>query len=180
MRRDKIAILLERGITNQFEICRQLGMDVSQRRTVGRDIEFICNAWRERTVQNVAEAKGREIARLDSIYLEASLAFERSKIERQSSRASTRNRQGGAETVAEMRKEQRDGDPRFQAIMLKACHQLCALKGLNEPIKVIPLNPDGMSPWTPILKDISDEELALLEKLAERARTVSAGEATPN
>jgi hypothetical protein len=43
------------------------------------------------------------------------------------------------------------------------------LLGLYPPKKVAPTTPDGKEAWTPALKALSDEELAVLAKIAERA-----------
>jgi hypothetical protein len=50
------------------------------------------------------------------------------------------------------------------------------LEGLYPPTKIAPTTPDGQDPWAPALKDASDEELAVLAKLAERSRQVAAGD----
>ena len=43
------------------------------------------------------------------------------------------------------------------------------LLGLYPPKKTALTTPDGLHPWTPALKDLSDEELAVLAKIADRA-----------
>jgi hypothetical protein len=44
------------------------------------------------------------------------------------------------------------------------------LEGLYPATKIAPTTPDGLQPWAPALKDLSDDELTILAKLAERAR----------
>jgi hypothetical protein len=48
------------------------------------------------------------------------------------------------------------------------------LEGLYPATKIAPTTPDGQQPWAPALKDLSDDELTLLAKLVERARSIAA------
>jgi hypothetical protein len=50
------------------------------------------------------------------------------------------------------------------------------LEGLYPPTKIAPTTPDGEQAWAPALKEMSDEELTVLARLAERARHVAAGD----
>jgi hypothetical protein len=49
------------------------------------------------------------------------------------------------------------------------------LEGLYPPKKIAPTTPDGADPWAPALRGVSDEDLAVLARLAGRARQVAAG-----
>ena len=49
------------------------------------------------------------------------------------------------------------------------------LEGLYPPTKVAPSSPVGRDAWAPALKDLSDEDLAVLAKLAERGRQAAGG-----
>jgi hypothetical protein len=51
------------------------------------------------------------------------------------------------------------------------------LEGLYPPTKVAPTTPDGQEAWAPALRDLSDEELAVAARLAERGRQFAAGDA---
>jgi hypothetical protein len=50
------------------------------------------------------------------------------------------------------------------------------LLGLYPPAKVAPTTPDGKDPWAPALKDLSEQELAVLAKVYERAGQGAAGD----
>jgi hypothetical protein len=50
------------------------------------------------------------------------------------------------------------------------------LRGLYPPTKIAPTTPDGREAWAPMLKDMSEDELAVLQKLAERARQVASSD----
>jgi hypothetical protein len=51
------------------------------------------------------------------------------------------------------------------------------LQGLYPPTKVAPTTPDGKDQWAPALKEATDEDLAVLVRLAERARQCATGDA---
>jgi hypothetical protein len=59
---------------------------------------------------------------------------------------------------------------------LRVLQDEARLEGLYPPVKVAPTTPDGQDPWAPALKEASDEELAVLAKVAERSRQVAAGD----
>jgi hypothetical protein len=50
------------------------------------------------------------------------------------------------------------------------------LEGLYPPTKIAPTTPDGQEAWAPALKDLSDEELTVAARLAERRRQIAAGD----
>jgi hypothetical protein len=50
------------------------------------------------------------------------------------------------------------------------------LEGLYPPTKIAPTTPDGQEAWAAALKDLSDEELAVAARLAERGRQIAAGD----
>ncbi len=66
------------------------------------------------------------------------------------------------------------------ATALRVLQDEARLEGLYPPQKVAPVMPDGSepwAPWAPVLADLTDGELQLLAKLAERGRQVAAGDA---
>jgi hypothetical protein len=123
-------------------------MDEGQAGTVSKDIAWLNAEWKAAAVRDVDEAKGQELARLEQVEAEAWSAWERSKAERQSSRA--RKRMGMSPGKAadgtplpapeasetELKKEYRDGNPRFLALVLDCIARRCALLGLDAPAKV--------------------------------------------
>jgi hypothetical protein len=50
------------------------------------------------------------------------------------------------------------------------------LEGLYPPTKIAPTTPDGLEAWAPALREASDEELAVMARLADRARQAAAGD----
>lgn len=63
-RRAKVAKLLLGGVTNQADIAAQLDVDQS---TISRDIKVIEAEWRERAAEDIAKAKGKDLARAERL-----------------------------------------------------------------------------------------------------------------
>lgn len=138
-RRTKVAALLLRGTSNQYEICAQLGMEHSQQSVISKDIKAIKTEWRRSAVRDFDEAKGRELEKLEALEREAWEAWERSKLERTSSRTSKRSGAAPAES-AELKKEKRDGNPKFLDVVLRCIAKRCEILGLTSGA-----TPDGTS-----------------------------------
>src|SRR5262245_45284320 len=58
---------------------------------------------------------------------------------------------------------------------LRVLQDEAKLEGLYPPTKIAPTTPDGQQAWAPALQDASDDELAVLARLAQRARQVAGG-----
>jgi hypothetical protein len=63
-RRRSVAALLMAGVTNQSRICAELKVG---RATISKDVAAIEQQWREETVQDVADAKAIDLARIDDV-----------------------------------------------------------------------------------------------------------------
>ena len=63
-RRAKVAKLLLGGVTNQTDIAEQLGVDQS---TISRDIKVIEAEWQTRAAEDIAKAKGKDLARVERL-----------------------------------------------------------------------------------------------------------------
>lgn len=110
----------------QWQIARSLEVD---QKTVSRDLEAIRSEWRSAALRNYDAKVDEELARLDRAEREYWSAWERSKQERQSSR--TRKRTGrAAGDEAEVRKEQRDGNPRFLEGVVRCVALRCRILGI--------------------------------------------------
>jgi hypothetical protein len=170
----KIAALIVRGTTNQFEILRQLGMEETQQPLVSRDIATIKGWWKASAIRDFDEAKGKELARLDALEAEAWQAWERSKQPHESTR--TRRSTGRTPSdLAELKKEQRDGNPAYLMAILSCVDRRCKLLGLD-------VGPKGKEPTSTSSATMSDEERAaasrnLLSRLAGYLGTNSIAEA---
>jgi hypothetical protein len=190
-RRAKVANLLLRGTVNQQEILRQLGMEPDQHSTVSKDIKAIKAEWRERTVDDFGEARQREADRLLLMMGEYMAAWERSKVEKQSTRTKRKTRPGRADgnrppvpetsDEAEVKKEFRDGNAAFLDGAFKCHVRLCELFGLDEPKRVKHVGDEDAPPIKveAVVKvkaaDLSTEELRLLLDLRKRLAGNPAG-----
>src|SRR5579883_2321224 len=131
-RRSKVAALVLQGVTNQYEIAERLGMDRdSGQRTVSRDLKALREQWREMAVANWCEAKGKELARLDRIEAEAWAAWERSKVDRTSTRAKEKKFGRSKSSESEIKREKRDGDPCWLEVVADCVRQRRAILGLD-------------------------------------------------
>jgi hypothetical protein len=167
-RRAKVAAMILRGTTNQYEIAAKLGMEPENgRRTISYDIAAIEAEWKDKAARVLGAAKGKELDRLDALEAEYWAAWERSKQPRESHKAARRSRpEKGAEEATELRKEQRDGNPRFLEGILACIKKRCEILGLNAPVKVAPTSPDGNEQYTAEVTD--GERAAAYERLIAR------------
>jgi len=118
------------------------------------DMREVRARWKEAQQGSVSELVERETALSYRLQREASLAYERSRGER------TTTRQDQHESTAEpekgkskggtrktkrihVEKEGRDGDPRFLDIVLRCNEARRKLLGIDAPTKIAPTLPDG-------------------------------------
>ena len=134
-RRSKVARMLLTGITNQFEITAALGMDVSQRTTISRDVTAIKAEWRESAIRDFNEAKGRELEKLEVLEREYWEAWERSKAPKHTLRFRRRNAEE-EDSESEIRKEPRDGNPAFLDGVLRCIQKRCDILSIDATGKV--------------------------------------------
>jgi hypothetical protein len=132
-RRTKVAALLLRGTTNQFEIAAKLGMEASQHYTISRDIKAIKEEWRGSALRDFNEARGREIEKLEALEKEFWEAWDRSRVEKVSERTKKNKKGRSLAYEDETRKELRDGNPAFLDGALKCIAKRCELLGLDAP-----------------------------------------------
>lgn len=134
-RRTKVAALLAREITNQYDICRHLGMDpISGQPTISNDVKWCRKQWQASAVFNFDEAKGRELAKLDLLEKTYWEAWEESKVEKQTTKT-RRVDSNSPSTMAEATKTKRDGDPRLLDGVMKCITKRCQILGLDAPVE---------------------------------------------
>ncbi len=155
-RRIKVAAIVLRGVTNQFDILAQLGMGddtPANRCTISRDLKAIKEEWRVRACEDWREAQGAELARLDALEREYWAAWERSKVDRESHRDQKTRRGDYDQETTETKKEPRDGDPRFLDGILNCIKRRCAILGL-----------DAEKPQSPVVVNVQTEAAAALNR----------------
>ncbi len=139
-RRSKVATIYLRGTTNQYEILAQLGMEPSQQPIISQDLKELNRQWRQSGIRDIDAAKGMELDRIDLVEQTAWQSWESSKTVKQSTRAKRRSRAGQDDqpTVlsdeTEEKREQRDGDPRYLAIVLECVQKRIDILGLDMPV----------------------------------------------
>jgi hypothetical protein len=131
-RRARVAASYLRG-EYQHDIAEREGVVQA---TISNDLKAIRAMWRESAVRDLDAHKERELARLDHLERTYWQAWERSLQERQSSHTKKANRKDGETTETGLRKEQRDGDPRFLDGVLSCITARCKLLGLQfDPLR---------------------------------------------
>lgn len=174
-RRTKVASLMLQGVVGQTEIARRLGMDASQRASIHRDVKWIFEKWKREAIRDFDAERGKQKAYLTHIAAEALAAWERSKVEKQTTRTKRRTGgEGGTTDEAEVKKELRDGNPAYLAEARAAFAQIAKLLGLDAAQKVT-LGGDASAPPIRIqtemqlaLSRLSTDELQRLRDLRNR------------
>lgn len=184
-RRCKVAELLLKGVNNLFEICRRLGMDTNQYRSIQRDIAAIKLDWRASAVKNFNDAVAAELAKIDLAEKEYWDAWHRSCAERQSTRTGRRSQQNGSQDFAEVKKEHRDGNPAFLDGVMKCITRRCELLGINAPKKFIHAGDEENPLSVKVelteaaqklrLEEMDEDQLEVLDALRNRAFGIARG-----
>jgi hypothetical protein len=134
-RRQQVARLYLQG-QGQTEIALELAMGQS---TVSKDLHHIHTAWRESAIRDFDAQRDLEIARLNHIEREAWSAWERSQ------QPAVTTITSGAARAKNTKRISRNqcGNPRFLELALRASEERRKLLGLDAPLKIAPVNPDG-------------------------------------
>lgn len=122
-RRAKIAHLYRLGVL-QIDIAKEL--EISET-IVSRQLAAIRESWRKSAIIDFNEALGRELERIDWIELQACEGWEKSKKDLV---VMTRYKNRDGDTVDELKKSNRDGDPRFLQQISWCSEQRARLLGL--------------------------------------------------
>ena len=131
--RQTIARLYLQGQMTQVEIGEQMGMS---QQMVSYDLAALRKLWIADARMDFDEAKARQLAKIDEAERAAWAGWLRSCETAEKSLAAKIESQAGSSSKAEVRKEGRDGNPRFLEVVLKCVEQRSRLCGLNAPIGV--------------------------------------------
>jgi hypothetical protein len=134
-RRQQVAKLYLSG-KGQVEIGQELNLAQS---TICKDLEHIRTAWRESSIRDFDAQRDLEIARLNQIEREAWAAWERSQ---QPAQTAVVSGAAGSQTAKRTLRHQ-CGNPRFLELALRCNEERCKLLGLDAPLKIAPVTPDG-------------------------------------
>ncbi len=125
-RRKDVAERYLRGET-QWEIGLALGVD---RSNISRDIAWIEKQWLGSLLRNFDEAKARELARIDELERTYWQAWQDSRRPKEISTSEQRTSDHKKALKAGIKKEQRDGDPRFLEGVRWCIEQRCKILGI--------------------------------------------------
>lgn len=115
----------------QVEIAKELNITQQQ---ISYDLKTLQTRWVEAANTKINEAKARELAKLDNLEREYWAAWLDSKKEfRSTSTERTKGKNFG--TKVQIKKERRDGDPRYLDGVMSCIERRCKIIGLDAPIK---------------------------------------------
>jgi len=145
--RERDLVTVERLYLKQWsqqEIADKLELS---RQQISYDLKDIRTRWREGTVRDLDEAKGKELGRLDELERVAWEAWERSVGETKTITHQIREK-GEADKVVHERQdteriEDLTGDPRYLGIIALCIKQRVAILGLEAPKKAELAGPGG-------------------------------------
>lgn len=156
-RRRDVAELYVQGLT-QMVIADRVG--VSQP-TISDDLKKIHIEWRESRIRDFDAARDLELQKLDRAESEAWEAWEKSKKPAQSAVVTGE----GADQKTRKTMKNQYGDPRYLDVVLKCVAARRDLLGLDAPVQVAPVMPDGKEPFRLEIDAMSHEELRVLKRL---------------
>lgn len=105
------------------------------RSQVHRDMEAIGKLWRARAVNDVDTLRKEELARIDHVYRVAFEGWIRSLRPREETSTKTVEADRGR-TEAAVKRSERDGNPRFLAVVLSCIDRRAKLLGLDAPTRI--------------------------------------------
>ncbi len=164
-RRQQVADLYLQGWT-QVAIGEHLGV---AQPTICDDLKHIRHEWRESTIRDFDAARDLELRKLDRVEREAWAAWERSQKPIQSAVVNG----DGAGQPARKSMKSRHGDLRALEIILKCGTSRRAMLGLDAPVQIAPVTPDGQEPYRLAVESMSVIELRALARVRERMLTVT-------
>lgn len=115
-----------RYLRGEFQATIAIDLKVSQQ-AVSDDLRTLRDRWRKATVMQLDEAKAKELAKIDHLELTYWTAWQESRGEK--SKTLTRATQDKARTLAQVMKEQGDGNPAFLAGVQWCIEQRCKIMG---------------------------------------------------
>jgi len=134
-RRQQVAKLYLQG-KGQAEIAHELNLAQA---TISRDLESIQTAWRQSSIRDFDAQRDLEIAKLNQVEKEAWAAWERSQ---QPALTADVIGAAGSQTAKRTLRHQ-CGNPRFLELALRCNEERRKLLGLDAPLKIAPVTPDG-------------------------------------
>jgi predicted transcriptional regulator len=144
-KRSEMQVLLDRAKIlelslkgwQQQHIAHELNMSPAM---VSRDMKAIREQLKEQTLDDAEIAKNREKRRLEMIIYELWQAWEQSKKPVTTTVKSAQEEKGSR---AQIKTQQKTGDPRYMALIIEASKEIRKLEGLDAPTKISSTDPSG-------------------------------------
>jgi hypothetical protein len=125
-RRNRVAKMYLRGIA-QYQIAKECGVHPGQ---ISRDIAHLLREWKESSFADIDTKRAVELAKIERLEQTYWEAWERSCGQREISITKRKGAGDSAELEASLRKEDRDGNPRFLEGMRWCIGKRCEILGL--------------------------------------------------
>jgi len=138
----------------QVDIADELGIDQS---TVSRDLKAIQATWLKSTLIDFSKVKAREIAKIDRLEREYWQAWQESKEEKVTTATEETASKDGKRGKAQIRREERSGDPRYLAGVQWCIEKRCKILGLDAR-QVLDVTTDGKPLVLRVIYDEGDED----------------------
>jgi hypothetical protein len=168
-RRMKVTMLMLDGIYSTNQLLLKMGMDPSQRMTISRDKKWVLMVWRKATEKNVCVVKAKLVASLWHNYQQAMEAWHKSKDGKEVEQTTTGKVDGTMYKI-----EGCAGDTSCLANARAALVEIGKLHGLyTEKMEAQIIR--QLEGWEPILEELNEEELAVLEILNRRMKMIEGG-----
>ena len=114
----------------QADIAQELGIGQA---TVSRDLKALQQEWQQSALVNIDAAKARELARVDELERTCWTEWEASKQEKHSTIREQVDGAQGTRKKAQMKQEERLGDPRYLQGVQWCIERRCKILGIDAP-----------------------------------------------
>ena len=136
-RRATVSEMYLQGFT-QEQIAQKVGV---KRPQISKDLKQIRKEWSSQRLDNIEEYITKHLKMYETVLLEASLAWEKSKGDNGTKKSQIKKKGKGKSKGLEdnsviQKMEEVNGDPRFLDIRLKTIREMGRLLGLDAPQKV--------------------------------------------
>lgn len=134
LRRQEIAGLYKKGITNQAKIGEMLGIT---RVTVWKDLKVLNERWKESALIDLDAAKGQLLDELNDLKRNYWEAWEQSREEAKTKtlKAKSDNKGNPTPDTQTVKTEEQCGDPRYLQGIEKCLQETAKILGLYAPVK---------------------------------------------
>jgi hypothetical protein len=117
----------------QADIAEEVGISAA---TVCRDLKALQQQWVKSALVDFDEAKARELAKVDRLEREYWEAWLASKEEKMSTATETATTKDGKRDKAQIRREERNGDPRYLQGVQWCIEKRCKILGVDAAQKL--------------------------------------------